>query len=651
MDGKEENQTVEEITSDQENLVVTRSSNGSLPENVAENHQEQRPRQGLSGWAMFKTLVFRMLMVYFISSLFRRGGTPQNKTNQDGTAPSVAASNIFLPYTPLDIYAYISENDAMDFRQAHLFWLCENIRYGDWTGGIDGEGTHKMSGSLKISEKVQNNGSLYIHLYVVKSGFSPNPADSERYGGHMLIYKHKQLNKFKKRKFHTMKNLLTGTTDVQPDLVRNLSESSYEILSHWHPNLTINIVDDHTGFVKGSIPSPMDEHIVFLPGDKFYYPIVHFNDYWNLNSEYMPINSTTKELNLTLTFYPLSLFKWQLYQAQGMQSKWYSVLGEDAMESNDEDQDSLKQTFLETSPYLLAITIVVSLVHSVFEFLAFKNDIQFWRNRKSLEGLSVRSVFFNVFQSLVVLLYVMDNETNFVIKVSIFVGLAIEIWKIQKVLDIQLNRENKIFGIFPSIRFNDKSTYTESQTKKYDLLAFKYLSWLLFPLLLCYAAYSIIYLEHKGWYSWILSMLYGFLLTFGFIMMTPQLFINYKLKSVAHLPWRMLTYKALNTFIDDLFAFVIKMPLLYRLGCFRDDIIFCIYLYQRWIYRVDPTRVNEFGTSGEMEENVHPTLEENVQSNLEESVQLDSEEIKEPIPDEIIEPTLEEKTEEEKKTD
>lgn len=52
--------------------------------------------------------------------------------------------------------------------------------------------------------------------------------------------------------------------------------------------------------------------------------------------------------------------------------------------------------------------------------------------------------------------------------------------------------------------------------------------------------------------------------------MTPQLFINYKLKSVAHLPWRMLTYKALNTFIDDLFAFVIKMPVMYRIGCLRD---------------------------------------------------------------------------------
>lgn len=29
------------------------------------------------------------------------------------------------------------------------------------------------------------------------------------------------------------------------------------------------------------------------------------------------------------------------------------------------------------------------------------------------------------------------------------------------------------------------------------------------------------------------------------------------------------------------------------------DIVFFIYLYQRWIYRVDPKRINEFGTSGE----------------------------------------------------
>lgn len=63
-----------------------------------------------------------------------------------------------------------------------------------------------------------------------------------------------------------------------------------------------------------------------------------------------------------------------------------------------------------------------------------------------------------------------------------------------------------------------------------------------------------------------------------------------------------MTYKSINTFIDDLFAFVIKMPLMHRLACLRDDLIFFIFLYQRWIYRVDYSRVNEFGQCAIMPE-------------------------------------------------
>jgi hypothetical protein len=123
-------------------------------------------------------------------------------------------------------------------------------------------------------------------------------------------------------------------------------------------------------------------------------------------------------------------------------------------------------------------------------------------------------------------------------------------------------------------------------------------------------------------------------------------------KSVAHLPWRQLAYKFLGTIVDDLFAFVIKMPTLHRLvrkgdtkkgkkptprvtrclplsflthartpspclayliacfsapllhapstqAVFRDDIVFCVYLYQRWAYRVDRSRANEYGFAAE----------------------------------------------------
>ena len=49
----------------------------------------------------------------------------------------------------------------------------------------------------------------------------------------------------------------------------------------------------------------------------------------------------------------------------------------------------VKRIFLEGNPYLLALTMAVSMLHSVFDFLAFKNDIGFWKDKKNVQGLSV----------------------------------------------------------------------------------------------------------------------------------------------------------------------------------------------------------------------------------------------------------------------
>lgn len=37
------------------------------------------------------------------------------------------------------------------------------------------------------------------------------------------------------------------------------------------------------------------------------------------------------------------------------------------------------------------------------------------------------------------------------------------------------------------------------------------------------------------------------------------------------------------------------MPIMHRLACLRDDVIFLIFCYQRWKYRTDYSRVNEYG--------------------------------------------------------
>jgi hypothetical protein len=41
--------------------------------------------------------------------------------------------------------------------------------------------------------------------------------------------------------------------------------------------------------------------------------------------------------------------------------------------STSKESESMKRMLIDTNPYLLAVTFTVSLLHSVFDLLAFKN--------------------------------------------------------------------------------------------------------------------------------------------------------------------------------------------------------------------------------------------------------------------------------------
>lgn len=88
--------------------------------------------------------------------------------------------------------------------------------------------------------------------------------------------------------------------------------------------------------------------------------------------------------------------------------------------------------FLEADPILLGITMVVSLLHTVFEVLAVKNDISFWRSQESMEGISVKSLYIQFFCQIIILLYLFDNETSYLILLSSGVSLIMDVWKIMK---------------------------------------------------------------------------------------------------------------------------------------------------------------------------------------------------------------------------
>ena len=57
------------------------------------------------------------------------------------------------------------------------------------------------------------------------------------------------------------------------------------------------------------------------------------------------------------------------------------------------------------------------------------------------------------------------------------------------------------------------------------------------------------YETHRGWYSFIVTTLAQAIYMFGFVQLVPQLIINYKLKSVAHMPMKAMMYKTCKLYM------------------------------------------------------------------------------------------------------
>jgi hypothetical protein len=337
------------------------------------------------------------------------------------------------------------------------------------------------------------------------------------------------------------------------------------------------------------------------------------NSFWQLRTHMHLLNETVTELPLHIDLNNVASWQFRLLSAIELSSKEtarQAAFGTSLPGGGDGTEIELvKEILLDSNPILLGVTVVVSIAHIILEMLAFGSDIAHYRKKKDNVGISVRSILANVFMQTVILLYLVDNSqnTSWMILGSQAVGILIELWKITTVVNVRLRPAPPGSWLPYAIAFEDthKLSETEEKTKEYDEIAFKYMYVAGVPLLIAYAIYSVVYDSHKSWYSYIITTLVGSVYAYGFLMMVPSLYINYRLKSVAHMPAKAMMYKFLNTFIDDLFAFTIKMPFLHRLATLRDDVIFFVYLYQRWAYKIDYTRINEFGQGGD-----EPTAEE-----------------------------------------
>ena len=342
------------------------------------------------------------------------------------------------------------------------------------------------------------------------------------------------------------------------------------IVPYWHSNLTLSLVQDIGNHIPlKQIQEAPRKYIPLDPLNRrkedakvptgFHLPILYPNDFWLLRSQFTEINETVNVLPLHISLSSLSFFKFNIY------SSLQSSMEEQAKtQGTGAEFDEFKRMLTETNPYFLALTGIVTLLHTLFEFLAFKNDVSHWRkDNHDLVGVSLRSIVANVIVQVIILLYLIDNNdgTSLTIIFGQGISLLIEAWKITRVVNFKLLPPSPNSYLPFSFQLEDKKELSsdEKKTREYDELAFKYVSWVMIPVLIAYTAYTLVYETHRGWYSFVISTLTSFVYAFGFVQLVPQLIINYKLKSVAHMPARAMVYKTLSTVIDDLFSFIIKV--------------------------------------------------------------------------------------------
>ena len=405
---------------------------------------------------------------------------------------------------------------------------------------------------------------------------------------------------------------------------------------YWKPEVAVKLVSEEALYPRDFVGHSQMDVIQVDRNEKesfesgfAYLPGLYVDEMGMTSDKYIPLNHTVHALPLRLSFDSgdvgggdssgagLSPGRWRLLRHLAKTLESQKDLG-----FEQSDIDDVKRLVADTNVALLGITVMASVLHLLFEFLTFKTDVEFWRGNKDLTGLSVRALFMDFFSQIIILFYLIDKESSLLMTIPAACGCLIALWKCQRGAglkfvkagkkDEQISIWNKFFRIFgfelqatrlraASKPSNNKDGDNDPKdlaalSEETDQLATRLLGkYLMFPLVLGYTCHTLINEEHSGWYSWFITSASSAVYGLGFVFMTPQLFMNYKLKSVAHLPWKVLGYRFVNTFIDDLFAFIIRMPTMARISCFRDDIVFIIYLYQRYLYPVDTSRPVEGG--------------------------------------------------------
>ena len=245
--------------------------------------------------------------------------------------------------------------------------------------------TREIDTIIKVPKQVQQNGTLWAHFFVARSGYQLDPSAKD-YSTDDAVHFLRPLNQYlPKKKAKKLKNLLSSSDDTMGDEEDNTP--SVQTVSYYHPNFTVSLIPD-SGSMRFSQMHPAARQYVQLERtgarditgkNGWYYPIVFLNTFWQLKTHMTELNSTVESVPLRITLNNMANWKFSIMSSVDEGSKQnarQAAYGGPVPGGGDGTEwEMVKEILLDTNIYLLGTTGIVTILHMVFETLAFKNDI------------------------------------------------------------------------------------------------------------------------------------------------------------------------------------------------------------------------------------------------------------------------------------
>jgi hypothetical protein len=355
------------------------------------------------------------MAMQFVISKFMGGGKSATVTTTDasGNAVSVAANTGDIPpfsarpdtlaegavYNPIpQRIAPIWENDAVvdltivispTFVHEPLARVPKDRVVAQESAFKIGnhEDKREVNREFTVPKEVQNNGTLWGHFYVGLTGSKLDPS-TPGYDPTKAYHFVRPLTQYLgKKKVKKTKNLLAASQDVE-EIEEEDTVPGQIIKSFYHPNFTMSFIPD-TGVMAYPNMHPAARQFTHLDAtgsrdasgqNGWYYPVLFINTFWQLRAHMTELNDTVTTLPIHIDLNNQANWLYSIIasidEGQKQTQRQIAQGGPGPAGGGDGSEfEMIKGVLLDTNIYLLGTTIVVSVLHMIFEMLAFKSDI------------------------------------------------------------------------------------------------------------------------------------------------------------------------------------------------------------------------------------------------------------------------------------